>query len=138
MSNTSTFNIWSGMIDRCRNRNGKGWACYGGRGITVDDRWLTFAGFLADMGERPKGMSLDRTDNDGPYSPENCRWATHQEQNRNKRHTVRATYRGETRSVLEWAEIVGIPHKLICVRLARGWDDERALTTPAQSHRLRT
>ena len=73
------------MRTRCENPNATRYADYGGRGITVCDRWHDFAGFLADMGEQPPGLTLDRKDNDGNYEPGNCRWATRAEQNRNQR-----------------------------------------------------
>ena len=88
MSNTPIYVTWQGMKDRCLNPNYKGYHNYGGRGITVCDRWMKFENFYADMGEKPDGMQIDRINNDGNYTPENCHWATPAENSRNRQNTV--------------------------------------------------
>ena len=82
---TKIYRVWSSMLERCRSPQHHAYDRYGGRGITVCDRWLVFENFLADMGECPSGYSLDRINNDGNYEPSNCRWATDSEQNKNRR-----------------------------------------------------
>ena len=108
---------------RCNNPNATGYERYGGAGIQVCPRWDGpdgFAKFLADMGERPDGYSLDRIDNAKGYSPENCRWADIAMQKRNRKNSVLITYNGETKSAAEWAREVGTHRNNILRRLKRG------------------
>lgn len=135
-SKSPMYKIWSAMKRRCSSPREKHYKDYGGRGITVCDRWLGdqgFENFLADMGKKPKGMSLDRIDNNGNYEPENCRWATIKEQNRNSRHNVWIEFRGETHIVKEWAEILGINYDALRYRL-QNWPLEKAFLTPSAKH----
>ena len=83
------YMVWNSMIQRCVNPRHRRYADYGGRGITVCDRWMKFENFLADMGEKPDGLTLDRIDNGRGYEPENCRWATYSQQNKNRRSWVK-------------------------------------------------
>lgn len=119
------------MKQRCLNPNNASFAHYGGRGITVCDQWREdFTAFLADMGQPPPGMWLDRRDNHGPYSKENCRWATPREQNQNRRGNRFVEWRGERLCIHEWGRRTGLGQN-ISHRLRCGWSVERALTTPA-------
>ena len=121
---------WAGMKSRCTNPNNKQFADWGGRGITYDPRWESFDNFFADMGERPAGTMLERSDNDGPYCKANCRWATRAEQNRNKRNNRYLEYDGRRMLAVDWAKHLGVAPRLIRVRLNRGWSVERTLSTP--------
>lgn len=126
-----TYQCWRNMISRCTNANRPDFASYGGRGITVCERWIaSFPNFLADMGERPAGTSLDRIDNAKGYSPDNCRWASKDEQMQNTRHTRLLTFRGESMGLNAWAKRIGMNKESLRTRLARGWSLEQALTQP--------
>lgn len=127
------FAIRSSIIQRCHNPKNPGFADYGGRGIVVCGRWRVSAdAFLTDMGPRPSARhSIERKNNDGPYSPDNCVWATKAEQNRNTRQNVRLTFKGRTLCIAEWAREQGLPEKAIRDRLnLLNWSIERALTEP--------
>lgn len=130
------YNSWKAMLARCYTPSNPSYKYCGGRGITVCKRWRNeegFANFIRDMGGRPKGMTLDRRDNDGHYTPENCRWATPQEQARNRStYNRNITWNGETKCVKAWASQVGISPTTITCRLSQGWTIEEALTIPAK------
>lgn len=123
--------IWADMLSRCRNPNHKHFQNYGGRGVTVCDAWLRFDTFKADMGERPDGMSLDRQDNKAGYSPDNCRWATRQEQNSNRRNCIMVDFDGEQVTLKEACRRKGLPYRAIVKRVQdRDWPIDLALNTP--------
>lgn len=131
-SRTPEYMIWCTMRRRCNNPRNKKYPDYGGRGITICPRWDSFENFLADLGARPSPEhSLDRRDNDGPYDPKNCRWATLKEQASNKRSNRILTHNGLSQTLTQWAKEVGIKPHALMHRLDRfGWSVERALTTP--------
>lgn len=122
------------MIERCDRPANKRFHRYGGRGITVCERWReSFENFLADMGRRPPGTTIDRIDNDGNYEPGNCRWATRREQRLNSSQNHFLSFRGETLPLCVWAERLGLPTYVIRARLNRlGWSVEDALTQPTR------
>lgn len=104
---TKTHNTWAGMKQRCLNKNRKQYADYGGRGITVCKRWFVYENFLADMGERPPGTTLERIGNDGDYEPMNCKWASYVEQQSNTRKSLPLW---EGKSIADWAREKGVPY----------------------------
>jgi hypothetical protein len=114
-SGTPEHVAWKAMIGRCTNTHNPRWHYYGGRGITVCDRWLgSFGAFLDDMGAKPSPKhSLDRIDNDGPYSPENCRWATRSQQTSNTRRNRYVTYNGATHTLQHVADTEGVNYKYL-------------------------
>lgn len=126
----ATYWSWAHMIQRCENTKNKSYKDYGGRGITVCDRWKTFKNFLADMGDKPTGLLLDRIDNSRGYFKANCRWTTRHVQNNNRRNSIKYTHDGQTRSLNEWASILGIDRETIWARVKSGWSVSKALTTP--------
>jgi hypothetical protein len=128
-----TYLAWQAMKARCLNKNSKGYYLYGGRGITVCDRWLDknngYLNFKFDLGEKPTGKSLDRIDVNGNYEPSNCRWATSSEQQNNRRDNQILTLNDESHTVVWWSNQTGLDKKLIRNRTRRGWSDKKTLTT---------
>jgi hypothetical protein len=128
---TRTYNTWAAIIQRCTNPNRDHYENYGGRGITVCDRWReSFANFFEDVGECPKGCELDRIDRDGNYEPGNCQWVTHKVNSNNHSNNRFITYNKETLTLTQWSEKTGLSPSVIHSRLAKHWSVERALTTP--------
>ena len=131
LSHSRVWRTWMSMIQRCHNPNNPSYPNYGGRGIYVCDQWRrSVATFHADMGNRPAGTTLDRIDNDGPYLPENCRWATRREQASNTRRTKTFEFQGEQLTTSELARRTGFNRTTIDARLKRGWSVEDAVSQP--------
>jgi len=117
------------MVMRCTNPNWINYKDYGGRGIKVCDRWRKLAAFIEDMEPTfVEGLWLDRKENSGNYCPENCKWSTVLDQQNNKRTSRRLTFNGQTMTTAQWARKLGVPNRLLNVRLWRGWSVERTLT----------
>jgi hypothetical protein len=137
LSKTQEYASWNAMIQRCYNSKLDCWDRYGGRGITVCERWRnSFEAFLADMGTRPSPRhSIERDDTDGNYEPGNCRWATCKEQQRNRSTNLVLEFRGVVHTAVEWSEILGIKHSTLRARIRKGWSAERALATTFDARR---
>lgn len=133
---TAVHRAWHHMLSRCRDPNVPMYPVYGGRGISVCERWLKFENFRDDMGEKPAGMSLDRIDVNGNYEPGNCRWASWIQQANNKQYNRRAEYRGQQMTIYEIARLEGISTKTIDTRWCRG-DRGEALYRPTHAARRR-
>lgn len=138
--NTPEYAAWVRMVRRCENPRHRAYPFYGGRGISVCDRWrMSYRLFLEDMGRRPSpGHSLDRVDVDRNYEPGNVRWATKVEQMRNMRSNRWVTVRGERMTLAEAIERHSVvSRKAVEARLKSGWDEERAICAPMQPQGMR-
>jgi hypothetical protein len=129
-----TYRAYHAMISRCTNPKSERWDQYGGRGIAICERWLeSFENFLADMGECPTDRTLDRKKVDGNYEPNNCRWATDEEQMNNTQRSHFLEFNGERLTVAQWARRLNVPVNTLYSRLKKqGWSIEKTLTTPSR------
>lgn len=128
MYGAKIYRVWGAMIQRCYNSNDPHFDRYGGRGIITSDGWKDFAIFYADMGD-PNGMTLERVDNNKGYSKENCVWATRKEQTRNRHNTVVFEAHGESRTLDEWSDFLGVSRDCLRGRLRRGWSIDSTFAT---------
>lgn len=125
---TPTHNTWLAMKQRCNYAECEAYEFYGARGITVCKRWDdSFENFLADMGERPDGMTIERNETNGNYEPSNCRWATMPEQQRNRRTTIKVERDGKTQCIKDWCDELGLGVNRVYGRIRRGALPEEAL-----------
>lgn len=133
---TVEYDTWAHMIRRCHTPTTAFFENYGGRGITVCDRWrYSYENFLADMGRRPSAKhSLDRIDNDGNYEPSNCRWTTSTVQLNNTRRNHVVEFQGKTQTLTQWERELDLPRNMLQSRLKSGWPIEQAFTLPLKSH----
>lgn len=127
------YRVWRAMKGRCLNPSHKDYPIYGAVGITVCERWHEFENFLADMGPRPEGTSIDRIDGTKGYSPENCRWATTKQQNRNRKSNRLLEFNGTTMTLADFTDISGLPKHVIYERVVRlKWPLNKAANTPVR------
>ncbi len=133
MRKTREYRIWSHMKGRCNNPTDFKYNSYGGRGISVCERWDSFESFFNDMGIAPEGTSIDRIDNNGNYEPSNCRWATASEQANNTRRSKFITWNGINDTISGWAERLNMPRDVLNNRIKLGWTMERAITQPVRT-----
>ncbi len=126
---STTYNSWALMKSRCFNPKSPKYPIYGARGIKVCERWRdSFPNFLSDMGEKPRGTTLERKNVNGDYTPKNCEWATPKKQANNKRNNRILTFNGLSMTTSQWSEHLNIPFTRLRMRLHRGWSIERVLS----------
>lgn len=134
-SHSKMFGIWWAMHQRCNNEKTKSYKWYGARGIAVCDRWRKFENFLEDVGSAPPNCSIDRVDNALGYSPDNWKWSTCTEQNRNRRSNKMILFNGETKPLAEWVEDLSLNYGRVQQRLYNGWSVEDAFSIPNRERR---
>lgn len=131
LTNHPLYQTWYSMVQRCTNKRWHNFSNYGGRGITVCERWLDVRSFVRDLPPRPPGMTLERKNNNGPYNRRNCVWATRKVQLRNKRTNRLIRFRGRTQTIAGWAEELNLPYGKLYNRVAtHGWTMRRAIAAP--------
>jgi len=135
---TRLYSLWLDMRDRCFRKTNKSYSYYGGRGITVCKKWDDYASFhsWAMANGYKNDLTIERIDTNGNYEPNNCKWATRKEQGRNKRNNRIITINGETKTLIEWTEIFGIPYGVVRQRIHRGMAEYNALTLPLRKIHL--
>jgi hypothetical protein len=134
LSGHSAYKTWKAMISRCYDEADKDYSGYGGRGVLVCDRWLELESFIADVGEKPRGQSLERMDNSKGYSPENCRWATPREQGANKRNNNILKIGGVEIHLADVARKFGLTETTIARRLAAGMTGDQIVSVPVRKY----
>lgn len=136
MSGTPTHAVWLAMLQRCTDPKCANYPRYGGRGIKVCERWKSFANFIEDMDVRPSRFhQIDRMDNNGDYAPGNCRWSTAREQANNRRSNRLISFAGETRTLFQWAEHIGLKPRTLWARIKAGTPLAIALHAPLSNNR---
>lgn len=138
MSKTRQYRCYMSMMKRCFDTKNERYKDYGGRGVTVCDKWNRgFEFFWEDMRKSyNNNLTLDRINVNGNYSKENCRWSTPKQQSNNTRNNIKITYNGETKTISEWAEILNIKTNTLRCRYKRGWNIERLMEQPIQKHKI--
>ena len=127
MKGSLIYGSWINMRQRCNNKKRVDYVNYGGRGISVCKEWESFDVFMADMGVPPEGFSIERIDNNGNYEKANCRWASKEEQSRNKRTNKLVTIGGVTKPLIDWCATLGLKYWTVHSRIRRGWSFQKAL-----------
>lgn len=131
MYQSSEYHIWASAKDRCTNPNNRRYKDYGGRGIIFYKPWHDFREFIKDMGVKPSDKhTLERIEVDGNYDPDNCVWLVRERQQRNRRDSVKLTYKGKTKQVNDWADELGVSKSVLYSRFIRGWPVEDIIETP--------
>lgn len=129
LSTSATYKTWINMIERCTKPKATNFQYYGGRGIRVCARWLVFKNFLQDMGEKPKGATIERIDNDGDYTPGNCEWClSHSKQLMNRRNSYWVVVAGKKMTMISFAKKIGISVKALYARANQGWSTKEIVT----------